>query len=178
MTKEKPKRKFYPVQHRKTEREKSVLRPFFRAVFPDHGAQPPLLLRPFFYIKEEKKKPLSSRRVKRLFSNLLADIGFITSLSFVSTPFPRHSNVGFLRFSLIFIVGVPLLPPVEKPWPLLGRVMACKRLSTRAHTQNSIVFFRRLGTRNCWNMEPRPLQPLTGRNRPSGLFIRGPAVRF
>lgn len=89
MTKEKPKRKFYPVQHRKTEREKSVLRPFFRAVFPDHGAQPPLLLRPFFYIKEEKKKPLSSRRVKRLFSNLLADIGFITSLSSVSTPLQR-----------------------------------------------------------------------------------------
>lgn len=88
MTKRKPKkRKKKKILSREKEKErgKGVLRPFFRAVFPDHRAQPPLLLHPFFYIKEEKK-PLSSRRVKRLFSNLLADIGFITSLSFVSTP--------------------------------------------------------------------------------------------
>lgn len=90
MTKRKPKKEkekenFIQFTKREKERGKGVLRPFFRAVFPDHRAQPPLLLHPFFYIKEEKK-PLSSRRVKRLFSNLLADIGFITSLSFVSTP--------------------------------------------------------------------------------------------
>lgn len=53
--------------------------PFFRAVFPDHRA-PTFLPWPFDI---KRRKPLSSYRVKRLFSNLLADIGFIT--------FPRLS---------------------------------------------------------------------------------------
>lgn len=50
----------------------------------------------------------------------------------------------------------PLIASVEKPWPLLGRVTACKRRHTRTHTTqlDQLVFFRRLETRNCANMEP------------------------
>lgn len=132
------------------------MRPFFRAVFPDHRAQPPLLLHPFFYIKEEKK-PLSSRRVKRLFSNLLADIGFITSLSF--HPPPRHSNVVSCAFHSSSLSASPYCH-VEKP-PLLGRVMACKRLSTHTHHSTRSCFFAdwkheiaRIWTRALFNLQP------------------------
>ena len=71
------------IIYREKERHGVVLSwfsgPFFRAVFPDHRA-PTFLPWPFDI---KRRKPLSSYRVKRLFSNLLADIGFIT--------FPRLS---------------------------------------------------------------------------------------
>lgn len=113
--------------------------PFFRAVFPDHRA-PTFLPWPFDI---KRRKPLSSYRVKRLFSNLLADIGFITfprlslSAAFLSMLFhPVFSQRCFLRFSLIFIVAVPLLPRKNQPPTLLfDRVMAWKWLN------HSIVFF-------------------------------------
>lgn len=134
MTKRKPKkRKFYPVH---TEREERVycdhfLELFFQIIVHNHRS-----FAPRFYIKEEKK-PLSSRRVKRLFSNLLADIGFITSLSFVSTLFPsppRHSNVVSCAFHSSSLSASPYCHRGKTVASPRGRVMACKRLSTHIHT--------------------------------------------
>ena len=92
------------IIYREKERHGVVLSwfsgPFFRAVFPDHRA-PTFLPWPFDI---KRRKPLSSYRVKRLFSNLLADIGFITfprlSLSLCNLPIHAVPSGVFLAMFL------------------------------------------------------------------------------
>lgn len=123
------------IQYTQKER-KGCIATIFSNCFSRSSCTTTVPFAPRFYIKEEKK-PLSSRRVKRLFSNLLADIGFITSLSFVSTLFPsppRHSNVVSCAFHSSSLSASPYCHRGKTVASPRGRVMACKRLSTHIHT--------------------------------------------